>query len=208
MNNVVAAETASNFWSALPTILWVGLILLGFIMFRDQCRAFCVHLTRRLRSGAAVKLGAIELGAIRVSQRPSDSRLPVPTSDAAAMARASERDKIYAEARGAMLVHRLFRSDNARQHYDILIYVIPHKDASFAQVTKVEYFLGHYWGNQVFTSSDRAHGFPLLTSAYGSFLCTAHVHFTSGEPARLSRYIDFEMGSYAPFVEDDSKKDA
>lgn len=35
-------------------------------------------------------------------------------------------------------------------------------------------------------------------------LCTAKVWFDDGsEPVMLHRYIDFEMGAYAPLVEDD-----
>ena len=200
---ILAAETVDNIWSALPSFLWVALIVAGFVIFRSQFTAMLTHLNRRLRAGAPVKLGTVELGAIRTSPRPLDSSVSAAPSSAAAVARQKERDGLYAEARGVMLVHQLFRSDTPGQHYDILIYVIPHKDSPLVQVTKVEYFLGHFWGNEVFTSTDRAHGFSLLTSAYGSFLCTAHVYFNDGTFCALDRYIDFEMGAYAPFLEND-----
>jgi len=83
------------------------------------------------------------------------------------------------------------------QLYDILIYVIPHK-SSLAGVISVEYFFGTYWGNKIFPSHDRSRGFPIFTSAYGAFLCTAKVLFNDGTFVVISRYIDFEMGSCVP----------
>ena len=201
---LAAAETADNVWTALPAILWVGLALLGLLVFHSHLASILFQLARRLRSGASFKIGELDLGAVRAVPHPPTPGVSTTPRGAAAAARATERDGFYADAHGVMLVHRLFRSDTPGQHYDILIYVIPHKCASFASVARVEYFLGSYWGDEIFTSTDRAHGFPLLTSAYGPFLVTAHVHFTSGPHAVLSRYIDFEMGQSAPFVENDA----
>jgi len=198
------AEKADNIWTALPTMLWVGLALIAFLLLRPHLIALLFHLTRRLRSGASCKIWELELGSVRVVPHPPTAGVLTTPLGIAAAARATERDGMYAHARGVMLVHRLFRSDTPGQHYDMLIYVIPHKSTSFASVAHVEYFLGSYWGNEIFTATDRAHGFPLRTSAYGPFLCTAHVHFTDRPPAILSRYIDFEMGQSAPFVENDA----
>ena len=108
------------------------------------------------------------------------------------------RNKYYEECRGVMLVHRLQHSITDGQLYDVLVYVIPHKTTSFAGVSSVEYFFGHYWGDKVFPSHDRSRGFPIVTSAYGPFLCTAKVNFNDGSNVMLSRYIDFEMGNCAP----------
>jgi hypothetical protein len=108
------------------------------------------------------------------------------------------RDSLYSEARNVMLVHRLQRSVDDGQLYDILIYLVPHQNASLAGVTKVEYFFGRHWGNKVFPCTDRSRGFPVVTSAYGPFLCVARVHFNDESVAMLSRYIDFEMGSLTP----------
>jgi hypothetical protein len=79
--------------------------------------------------------------------------------------------------------------------YDIQLYVIPHKDATLANLSKVEYYFGRYWGNQIFTSVDRARGFPITTSAYGPFMCTANLCFSDGETIMINRYVDFEMGA-------------
>ena len=50
-------------------------------------------------------------------------------------------------------------------------------------------------GQPIFTSIDRARGFPITTSAYGPFMCTAKLYFTDGEEVMLHRYVDFEMGA-------------
>ena len=97
-----------------------------------------------------------------------------------------------------MLVHRLYRSREAGQLYDVVIYIVPHKEASLAGISRVEYFLGWYWGNKIFPSSDRSRGFAISTAAYGPMLCTAELFFNDGTSVILHRYIDFEMGVYAP----------
>lgn len=97
-----------------------------------------------------------------------------------------------------MLVHRLYRSREERQLYDLVIYVTAHKEASLAGVKCVEYFLGRYWGNKVFPSTDRSRGFAIATAAYGPVLCSAEVFFNDGTSVMLHRYIDFEMGAWAP----------
>jgi hypothetical protein len=102
-----------------------------------------------------------------------------------------------------MLVHRLYRSREPGQLYGIVIYVVPHKQASLAGIARVEYFLGSYRGNKVFPSIDRSRGFAIATAAYGPMLCTAELFFNDGTSAILHRYVDFEMGAYAPAPPDD-----
>jgi poly(A) polymerase Pap1 len=94
-------------------------------------------------------------------------------------------------------VHKVAPSSKEGQLYDILIYLIPHKDATLAPVTKVEYYFGKYWDDQLFLVTDRAHNFPIATSAYGPFVCTAELYFSDGTSCILSRYVDFEMGAFS-----------
>jgi hypothetical protein len=203
---LAADSTPANFWSAFPSLVWPALTAAAIWWLRKDIRTFLFHFGRRLRSGASIKIGQLQVGAVTAVSGPSVPGLATANAHPTAAARGKERDGVYADARGAMLVHRIFRSDQPGQHYDILIYLIPHKASSFAAITRVEYFLGSYWDDEVYTATDRAHGFAMLTAAYGSFLCTAHVHFSDGYVARLHRYIDFEMGQSAPFVEHPTKK--
>jgi hypothetical protein len=55
--------------------------------------------------------------------------------------RAVERDLLYDQSRRVMLVHRIQRSTEDGQLYDVLIYVVPHKSASLAGVSEVEVLL-------------------------------------------------------------------
>jgi hypothetical protein len=112
--------------------------------------------------------------------------------------RERERQNYREKNRDIMLVHRLYRSREDGQLYDLTIYIVPHKEASLIGVTRVEYFLGSYWGNKIFPSSDRSRGFAIATAAYGPVLCTAQVFFNDGSSVMLHRYIDFEMGASAP----------
>jgi hypothetical protein len=112
--------------------------------------------------------------------------------------RERERRAYRQKARDVMLVHRLYKSREAGQLYDLVIYIVPDKEASLAGVTRVEYFLGIYWGNKIFPSVDRSRGFAIATAAYGPLLCTAEVFFNDETSVILHRYIDFEMGISAP----------
>lgn len=102
--------------------------------------------------------------------------------------------------RGARLVHRLFRSTSPGELYQVVIYIVPHGSASLIAVSRVDYFFGRQSNNLVTQSIDRARGFAIRTAASHPFLCYAEVHFNDGEIAKLSRYIDFEMGDVAAFA--------
>jgi hypothetical protein len=164
-----------------------------------------------------MKIGSVEFGAVHTEQH----HVPTPIGESSAAPEYLEppsptafeltgaRQQYYTETRRIMLVHRLFRSTHSNQVYDVLIYLVPHYGGSLVEVTSVEYFFGRYWANKIFESYDRSHGFPILTSAYGTFLCCARLTFNDGTKQNLFRYIDFEMGAYAPILtnkENDEKK--
>jgi len=191
------------FWIAVPAVLWFcfGVVLL--LVLRSQISDLVSSVVQRLKSGAALKLGAIEVGEIKAV--PSASAL-AGTSNPLAVpdkgGREKDRSSYYERCRGAMLVHKIFRSDEPGQTYDTLVYIIPHGSSSLAGVACVEYYFGKMWGSKVFSSSDRARGFPILVSAYGPFLCAARIIFNDGNAVITHRYIDFEMGAHAPIVHD------
>lgn len=189
-------------WAAVPSVIWALLILATLVYFRVELSQLVNALVLRIRDGAALKVAGLEIGgASGLVARPGgfsneDTRVGVREDD---KDRALHRQSLYEAARGAMLVHRLQRSTADGQLYDILIYVIPHK-SMLSGVVSVEYFFGSYWGNKIYPSHDRSRGFPVVTSAYGPFLCTAKVIFNDGTSTVISRYIDFEMGNVAPYA--------
>jgi hypothetical protein len=190
------ADSPSNFWSALPTILWVLFAASLLWIFRARVEDLCASLIWRIRSGTPFKLGTLELGAISVSARGDilggQGRIQ---SSKDTGRREQDRNRHYIPNRGIFLVHRLVTSRRAGQLYDVEIYAIPHKDSTLACVARVEYFFGSYWGNNIFTTQDRARGFSISTTAYGPFVATAEIVFTDGTSAMVWRYVDFEMGA-------------
>jgi len=187
----------SGVWSAVPSILWIVLGLIVLIAFRKEIQALLQNLSWRLRTGAALKLFSIELGQSYVS--PS---IDAGKDETALEHRSDEnkdrwlqRQQYYKPNRNIHLVHRLAPSKEVGMLYDLQIYLVAHKDATIANLSKVEYYFGRNWGNQIFTSIDRAQGFPITTSAYGPFMCTAKLHFSDGETVMINRYVDFEMGA-------------
>lgn len=178
--------------SVLWILFWSALVML----FRVEVRTFLRTVLTRVQHGASVKLWNLEIGAVNAlpsALEKTESGVWRPDADER---RANERSAFYERTRRVMLVHKLFSSTEKGELYDILIYVVPSKDGTLSGVHRLEYFFGgHRWKNRIFVASDRSRGFPVLTAAYGPFLCTAEVFFTDGEHVMLHRYIDFEMGS-------------
>lgn len=197
---LTAPSSANDIWAALPSLLWFGLALTLVVFLRKELRLIFSEFAWRLRCGAALKISSVELGSIEV--RPgvevSQHEKEIGVHPDANRVRERERTGYREKTRDVMLVHRLYKSREDGQLYDLVIYVVPHKEASLAGVSQVEYFLGWYWGNKIFPSVDRSRGFPIATAAYGPMLCTAKVFFNDDTTVTLHRYIDFEMGSSAP----------
>jgi hypothetical protein len=188
------------FWQMLSSAFWPILVASLLYAFRSEIRTMFLAVSTRMKMGGALKIGNFELGAPtdapNVSKITSEHPIPNYAVSDDNGERATDRTDHYKLTRGVMLVHRLTRSQREDQVFDILLYVIPHKTV-LSGVAKVEYFFGNYWGNRVYSVTDRSRGFPVVVSAYGPMLCTAKVHFTDGETVMLYRYIDFEMGDLA-----------
>lgn len=191
------ASSFSGLWPVLPSVLWVLLVFFAILLFRSEIRQVFQHLSWRLRTGAALKLFALELGQSYVS--PS---IEISADESALESYVDEngerwrqREQYYLPNRNVQLVHRVAPSARPGMLYDIQLYVVPHKGATLSNVSKVEYYFGRHWGNRIFVSVDRSRGFPITTSAFGVFMCTAKLHFTDGEEIFVNRYVDFEMGA-------------
>ncbi len=186
-------------WNSLPTFVWAAVVLVTLFLFRNELRLFFQMLNRRVKLGAGLKVGSIELGQAYVDPNQgtvSGGSVHAVRKDADGQ-RHAQREQYYQPNRLVMLVHRIVPSEQAGQLYDILIYVIPHpgSDATLVGVKRVEYYFGKSWGGNIFASMDRARGFAITTSAYGPFMCTAEIQFSDGQVAMVARYIDFEMGA-------------
>lgn len=187
----------SGVWFALPSLLWFGLAIAALLLLRAEIQALLQNVSWRLRTGAAVKLFSMELGQTYVPQTIDASKDETTFEHRIDLAneRWLQREQYYRPNRNVHLVHRLAPSSSPGMLYDIEIYVVPHKGATLASVSRVEYYFGKNWGNQIFTSHDRSRSFAITTSAFGAFMCTAKLIFTDGEEVMVNRYIDFEMGA-------------
>lgn len=183
-----------------PDILWIIFWLIIILLTKDFIKEATSTLLGRLKHGAGVKIGAFELQELKVSVGKGIKNNNFQTSVDNNGVRDNERTNFYSEQRGAMLVHKLFKSQKDGQLYDILIYLIPKKNSNLIQVTSVEYYFGKFWEHTIFTATDRSNGFAIVTSAYGPFLCTAKINFNDGQSQTVYRYIDFEMGEVAPLI--------
>jgi len=134
------------------------------------------NLSWRLRTGAAFKLFSLELGQSYVALKQGGQPETILDHREDVEGRRHNQRKLYYQPnRNVHLVHRIAPSKHPKMLYDIQLYLLPHKEGSLTNVSKVEYYFGKHWGNQVFTSIDRARGFPIGTSAYGPFMCTAEL---------------------------------
>lgn len=192
----------ASFWSAFPSMLPWLVLGLFVVLFFNQLKSLLAGFAWRMKVGAPVKIGNLELGSVPAVNSneitPKETKYRVFFDDDGK--RGPERASYYESCRNVMLVHKIFKSSEEGQLFDIQIYLVPHFEGSLAGIARVEYFLGRMWGNKVFPSSNRFNGFAICTAAYGPMLCTAKVIFASGESFTQMRYIDFEMGATAPAI--------
>lgn len=174
-------------------------VVFPLAIFRKQISSLLSELRFRLKTSNRIsfvsKIASIEMDRTRVG--PSGTYEGCKADDVDGL-REKHRTSLYKDSRGLQLVHTLSKSSADQQLFDIEIFIVPHKEASVKGLSKVSYFFGSYWSNKSFETSNRFNGFLVSTSAYGSFLCTAELTFTDGTSTLLSRYIDFEMGDFAP----------
>jgi hypothetical protein len=131
--------------------------------------------------------------------RVEDSRGKQKPSDELGAIRRDE----YARNRGLFLVHSWQPSKKPGEVADIVIRLREHLDTSDrlsvlreGKVDSVRYQLGPMFSEEPFVKRDPDGGFLLSVSAYKPMLCVAEVVFNDGhEPVRLSRYLDFPVGS-------------
>jgi hypothetical protein len=184
----------------IPSLLWFSLVVLILIIFREALIELALAVTWRVKSGAGIKIASFELAA--AAYVPPDPSVPahaqlIDVQKDTDPQRHQERGRYYKPNRDLFIVHKIIPSSKPGQLYDILIYLVPHKDATLANVKKVDYYFGSYWGDRIFISARRETGFSVSTSAFGPFVCTAELHFTDGQTAMIWRYIAFEMGQFA-----------
>ena len=146
----------------------------------------------RIERGSSFKAGPIELGEdLKALEHVSQSDVP-SSNDSSEWSK--ERDGIYQKTRGIFLAHVIEPSREKGQLYDVFIYLIGHKSRTLEDVESAEFFLGSYWGNEIFRETRKNGLLGMSTSAYGPFLCLCRVTLKDGSQFQLHRYIDFEMG--------------
>lgn len=156
----------------MPTILWVVFAISIVIIFRVDISRLLKTLSWRIRTGASLKVGVIEIGQSYVSPGAnlSDKSGYVETRKDENQARYTQREQYYVPNRNVQLVHKLAPSERPGQLYDMLICLIPHGyGATLASVAWVEYYFGKSRGERIFISRDRARSFSVATSAYIAF---------------------------------------
>lgn len=197
--------TTSNFWDLLAAATWPAAIVLLLVFYRGHLSRLIEAFTEKFETATEVKLGTIELKSVvlDVGELPDVS---IEGNDysrrAATQAERDARYDIYNKTRSLMLAHRIRPSPKKGQKFDISIFLVRktskhNTTGRFNDIAFVEYYLGHYFGQKphgdTFVVRTPENGFAMTTSAYGSPLCVARIHFHDGEVAETSRYLDFEM---------------
>ena len=177
------------------SILWFILIILVLIIYKNSIKQLLKVMITKIGKGASVKIGPIELGEnIKELKYVDENSVTDIAIGADGNRREEHRRKIYTDNENYFLTHILLPVANAKEEYEIYIYIIGHKGKKCDDIVKAEFFFGHMWGNKIFVG-DRSNGIiGVKTKAYGPFLCTCCIKLKSGKEVVLDRYIDFEMG--------------
>jgi len=177
-------------------IIIVTISVLGFC-FRQKITALVDTIANRIKAGGKFNAWGLEFEELQEFEEatpiPTDSETP-PADFNNITELNSFRYSYYEKSRKLFLVHVIKPSKHDGQQYDIFIYLYRHKSNDFSDISQADFFLGPYWGNQIFTRKVKNSKIGLSTSAFGSFLCICKVSFTDGSEVILDRYIDFEMG--------------
>lgn len=195
------------------TAIWAGVAITALVMLREPIKQFAQTIVGRVSSGDKLTMPWFSLerrAELEKLDKAEATKSEVIEENEAEEHEAFEepttskqwnryRHGIYQSQRGLFLVHVISPSDKTGQTYDIFILVKRHKDRPIDDIEKVDFYLGPYWGNKIFTEVPRDGLIGLRTSAYGPFLCVCKVHLRAegdklAQPIMLERYIDFEMG--------------
>jgi hypothetical protein len=118
-------------WNVLfPDLIWMLFWIFILLVCRNFIKETIVTLINRLKHGAGIKIGALELEGLKVIAGDEIQNRHFKTTDDNSGLRYNERAAFYEEQRGAMLVHKIFKSQKSDQLYDILIYLVPKKDCN------------------------------------------------------------------------------
>lgn len=217
------AETTTNWIDFLvslgpvvQTAIWAGVAVAGAIWLRGPLAELANVLLGRVRDGDSITTPWLsvekqtELKNLdqKKGQELNLSNKDIPKLQAEAKEEQGDsaqwwieqRKGIYGSSKDVFLVHAISPSTDGgfkygQAAYDIFIYLKGHKGRSLDDIDYAEFFLGHYWRNEVYRETQRSGSIGIRTSAYGPFLCVCRISFSDGHKALVSRYIDFEMGS-------------
>ena len=196
----------SNFWDVFSAFAWPITIAGIFLLYRSHLTRLIDAFTSKFERASDIRLGNIELKGALLDPSPDASDIVIDSNDyskvKATETERNERDELYKKTRSLMLVHRISPSEKEGQKFDISIFLNRKQSrenttADFNDVDHVEYYLGHRFGGRPngskFVVKTPVNGFAMTTSAYGSPLCVAKIHFKDGHVAETYRYLDFEM---------------
>ena len=190
---------------------WPILIGTVFFFYRPNLTRLIDAFTAKFENADDIKVGSIELKGARMDPT-SDGQISIVgdvaidgndyATQAASLADRERRNELYDKTRSLMLAHRIRPSRKKGQTFDISIFLVRKSSkelttARFQDVSYVEYYFGKMFGEKPnggkFIVRTPDNGFAMTTSAYGSPLCVAKIHFQDGEVAETYRYLDFEM---------------
>lgn len=195
------------------TAIWAGVAVTALVILREPVKQFAKTVVSRVSSGDNLTTPWLTLERRAELEKLDKAEITKPELIEDAGAKEIDeteeptttkqwnryRQGTYEAQRGLFLVHVISPSDKTGQTYEIFILVKRHKDRPIDDIEKVDFYLGQYWGNKVFSEVPRDGLVGLRTSAYGPFLCVCKVHLKAegSKPSQtimLERYIDFEMG--------------
>ena len=180
---------AAEIIKALPGVLWVFLVGCLLLSFGGPLQRVIAAAVARIERGARFKVWQLEVETVASPETAAAPRQVGRVRVSEDPTRQAELERAYERTRYAMLVHSARPSPEGGATHEVVFYLVGHYN-DLSHVQRVEYFLGKWWSNAVFTSGDRARGFAIKVVTYGSLLCIARLHFVDGGSADASRFVD------------------
>ena len=189
------------------TIIWVLFIVFGFSIFHKQLKEILGGVHQRITgvAGGGTFKASVGFASIEFSEAVRN----LPTTDQATSVKGNalvsqwieKRKQICENNRCIFLAHVFTPAKTSDQQFNFFIFLIsdsgiitPHVTSSpLEDINYAEFFLGHAWGNRIFTVQNEGNLIGLSVSAYGTFLVVCRVVFKDGSETIIDSYIDFEM---------------
>ncbi len=182
----------ANIVLLVQIIIWPGLIVLTYFMYRVQINSTIDAIVGRIAKGGPVAFGPFSLGPMDVLTAEGEMGADIPQDIEKLM-----MDKKYPHwlSESIYLVHSaqeiVSRTSSNRGVFSVRVWLESYNyNKELNDCTRVTYRLFDDFAHKVYATEARNSNFEIKMNVYGEFNIVAYVERKSAPPLYVTRYID------------------